>query len=196
MEIFVPLLIEVARKYSVALISPFYLLLIIFIGWQYKRMQEAQELTVGLTGKSRRYLRTTLVAALAGILGGFLGSFLLIFFGIDLAGLGLIYIFLTAIALMMIHPRFLCFAYAGGLLSILSISVGFPQIQVAHLMGLVAILHMVESLLIIFTGYLDPIPVYLSSPGQNTIGGFNLQKFWPIPLVAMMSTEWFLLPWG
>ena len=111
-----------------------------------------------------------------------------------MAGLGLIYLFIVALLLMMIHPRFLCFAYAGGLLSILSIVTGFPQIQVAHVMGLVAILHMVESLLIFFTGYLDPIPVYFRGPGQKMVGGFNLQKFWPIPLVAVMSTSMVSVP--
>lgn len=194
MEFLVTVLAEVARKYTVALISPLYLLLIIFIGWQYKRMQESQ-LTASLTRHSRRYLHATLVATLAGILGGFLGSILLILFGIDIAGLGLVYLFVTALILMMVHPRFLCFAYAGGLLSILSLLTGFPRIQVAHVMGLVAILHMVEALLILFTGYLDPIPVYLRS-GQRLVGGFNLQKFWPIPLVAVMSTGMVSVPMG
>lgn len=195
MEFLVPMLGEVARKYSVALVSPFYLLLIIFIGWQYKRMQAGQ-LTASLTRHSRQYLHSTLVATLAGILGGFLGSVLLILFGIDLAGLGLIYLFVAAIILMMIHPRFLCFAYAGGLMSMLSIATGFPHIQVAHVMGLVAILHMVEALLIFFTGYLDPIPVYSRSSGRKMVGGFNLQKFWPIPLVAMMSAGMVSAPIG
>lgn len=194
MEFFVTVLAEVARKYTVALISPLYILLIIFIGWQYKRMQEGQ-LTASLTRHSRRYLHATLVATLAGILGGFLGSLLLILLGIDIAGLGLVYLFVLALFLMMIHPRFLCFAYAGGLLSICSLLTGFPQIQVAHVMALVAILHMVEALLIFFTGHLDPIPVYLRS-GQRLVGGFNLQKFWPIPLVAVMSTGMASVPVG
>lgn len=56
------------------------------------------------------------------------------------------------------------------------------------MMGLVAILHMVESLLIMATGHLKPIPVYTRRPGFGLIGGFNLQKFWPIPLVAVMSS--------
>ncbi|MGI6514611.1 MAG: PDZ domain-containing protein [Syntrophomonadales bacterium] len=149
-------------------------------------MQERQP-AAGLAGYSRQYLHATLVATVAGILGGFLGSFLLVLFGIDIARLGLIYLFAAALLLMMIHPRFLCFAYAGGLLSLFSLTVGFPRIQVADVMGLVAILHLVESLLILFTGHLDPIPVYLRT-GRGNVGGFNLQKFWPIPLVAMMST--------
>lgn len=186
MEILITLTVEIARKYFLAIFSPFYLLLIIFIGWQYKKMQERQP-AAGLAGYSRQYLHATLIATVAGILGGFLGSFLLILFGIDIAGLGLVYLFAIALLLLMIHPRFLCFAYAGGLLSLVSLATGFPRIQVADVMALVAILHMVESLLILFTGHLDPIPVYLRGE-RGTVGGFNLQKFWPIPLVALMST--------
>lgn len=186
MEFLSAVTVEIARKYVHAIFSPFYLLLIIFIGWQYKKMQQRQP-AAQLVGYSRRYLHSTLIATLAGILGGFLGSLLLVLFGIDMARLGLIYLFAAALLLMMIHPRFLCFAYAGGLLSLISLMTGFPRIQVADVMGLVAILHMVESLLILFTGHLDPIPVYLRTE-RGTVGGFNLQKFWPIPLVALMST--------
>jgi len=186
MEFLITLTVEIARKYFLAIFSPLYLPLIILIGWQYKKMQDRQP-AAGIAGKSRQYLHATLIATAAGMLGGFLGSFLLILFGIDIAGLGIIYLFAIALLLLIIHPRFLCFAYAGGLLSLISLTFGFPRIQVADVMALVAILHMVESLLILFTGHLDPIPVYLST-GQGTVGGFNLQKFWPIPLVALMST--------
>ena len=58
MELLIPLLGEIARKYLAALLSPLYLLLIIFIGWQYNRMQHGQ-LTSGLTRPTRRYLHST-----------------------------------------------------------------------------------------------------------------------------------------
>ena len=162
MEFLITLTVEIARKYFLAIFSPLYLPLIILIGWQYKKMQDRQP-AAGIAGKSRQYLHATLIATAAGMLGGFLGSFLLILFGIDIAGLGIIYLFAIALLLLIIHPRFLCFAYAGGLLSLISLTFGFPRIQVADVMALVAILHMVESLLILFTGHLDPIPVYLST---------------------------------
>jgi len=64
--------------------------------------------------------RLTLSAALFGILGGFLGSCLLILIGISVNEIGGIYLLLTALGLMLIQQRFLCFAYAGGVLSLSS----------------------------------------------------------------------------
>ncbi|MGE5396368.1 MAG: PDZ domain-containing protein [Chitinophagales bacterium] len=178
--------LEVGKTYLNALFSPLFFLLIILVGWQYRR-------NLRLTGaaphntQSTAYIRTTLIAALAGILGGFVGSLLLLFFGIDLAGVGVGYLFLVALLLMLVHPRFICFAYAGGIISLSHLAFGFPRVDITQVMGLVAILHMIESLLILFTGHLDPVPVYARRESGKVVGGFNLQKFWPLPLVAFMS---------
>lgn len=176
----------VLKAFAGALFSPLFFLLIVLIGWQYKRV--GQDTTDGSNPQNRDYLQSALISTMAGAAGGLIGSFLLILFGIDLGGLSIVPLFIVALLLMLIHPRFICFAYAGGILSICNILFGVPHLQVAHMMGLVAILHMVESLLILITGHLNPIPVYTRRPGFGMIGGFNLQKFWPIPLVAAMSS--------
>jgi len=54
-------------------------------------------------------------------------------------------------------------------------------------MALVAILHMIESVLILFTGHLYAAPIFIYRENTGAVGGFNLQKFWPIPLVAMAN---------
>lgn len=186
MESVAQLVMAVGKTFTMALLSPLFILLIILIGWQYRRMQK---MTAGDNQiQLADYLQPMLVSTAAGILGGFLGSLLLVFFGIDLAGMGLLYIFLIALLLMLIHPRFICFAYAGGIVSLAHIIIGIPDIEVAQVMGLVAILHMIESLLILLTGHLNSVPVYCQRDDGSIVGGFNLQKFWPIPLVAMMSS--------
>jgi hypothetical protein len=168
------------------MLHPIFLVLVFIVGWQYKRMQLLSE---GLFHLEKNiYLRSTILSTLIGVVGGVLGSFILLLFGIDLSEMGIIYLFMVAILLMLINPRFLCFAYAGGLLSLSYIFFGVPQINVPQLMGLVAILHMVESVLILVSGHLDPIPVYVKRNNGQVVGGFNLQKFWPIPLVAVIST--------
>jgi hypothetical protein len=88
---------------------------------------------------------------------------------------------------MLLNPRFLCFAYAGGVLSLVHLFTGYPDLDVAQLMGLIAILHMIESLLILSNGSYNPLSVNVKI-GQEIRTGFNLQKFWPIPLVALMSS--------
>jgi hypothetical protein len=181
----IQIILLIGKTFASALFSPFFLLMIFLVGWQYKRIQRGNSGTPG--EQNRRYLRSTLVATLTGIIGGVLGSILMVVAGIDLAGIGFQYLFVLALLMMLISPRFICFAYAGGILSLCHLTLGFPQIDVAHVMGLVAILHMVESMLILTTGHVDPVPVYVTRSTGEVVGGFNLQKFWPIPLVAVMS---------
>jgi len=122
-----------------------------------------------------------------GLLGGLVGSYLMVFIGLTLSGPGLVYLWPVAILLMLINMRFLCFAYSGGVLALSSLLLGFPQINVAQIMALVAVLHMVESLLILASGHLGAAPAYIKGAGGQVTGGFTLQKFWPIPLVVLMA---------
>jgi len=92
----------------------------------------------------------------------------------------------VALLLMLIQPRFICFAYAAGVIAIAKILFGFPHTSIPQLMGLVAVLHMIESLLILLDGSFNPPVVYVKRQGQ-ICGGFNMQLFWPIPLLALMS---------
>ncbi len=48
-----------------------------------------------------------------------------------------------------------------------------------------AVLHLVESLLILTSGHRDALPVYVRNHSGKVVGAFNLQKFWPIPLAVM-----------
>src|SRR5690606_41661119 len=94
------------------------------------------------------------------------------------AGVG--YARLVAIALMMVHPRFICSAYAGGILSVTHLLFGWPGLSVPAIMALVAVLHLVESLLILLHGPTGATPVYVRRPDGRVVGGFTMQKFWPI----------------
>jgi hypothetical protein len=169
-----------------AVLNPLFLVLVLVVAWQYKRMQRLSE---GLFALERNiYVRSTVISTLAGVAGGAVGALVLIALGIDLSRIGIVYLFLTALTLMLFHPRYLCFAYAGGIVSLFSLLSGAGDIDVPQLRALVGVLHMVEALLILLTGWLDPMPVYVRREGEaEVVGGFNLQKFWPIPLVAVMG---------
>jgi len=160
-----------------------FVLLFIIVVWQYKRLEEMSV----IKPSPGRYLRSALISSLLGILGGVLGSLCLILIGIDLTNIAIMQLWLAALILMLINARFLCFAYAGGFLSLLYIFTGYPDLDVPQLMGLIAVLHMMESLLILANGSYNPLPVYVKIGGELRVG-FNLQKFWPIPLVALMSS--------
>jgi len=159
--------------------------IVLLVAMQYKRMARTSQQIFDLPEES--IWPPVILATLFGMAGGFLGSILLITVGISVLELGISYLWITAVALMLIRQRFLCFAYAGGVLSLSKIIFGFPAVSVAQIMGLVAILHMIESLLILFSGHLAPIPVYVRMREGRVVGGFNLQKFWPLPIVALLA---------
>jgi hypothetical protein len=188
MEMVLSILGEIGRVLVDNLTSPSFLLIYLalfgLVTWQYRRLQKLSEFLI--PGRKKIYLRSALVSTMLGIMGGILGSVLLIFLGIDLAGIGISQLWLMAIILMLIQPRFLCFAYGAGLLSLSNLLFAYPDINIPQLMGLVAVLHLVESLLILVNGSYSPLPVYIKKNGQLR-GGFNLQLFWPIPLVALLG---------
>jgi len=135
--------------------------------------------------KTGKKLTDLLAAAGFGLLGGLAGSILSVFTGLTISQ-ELYYLWPVAILLMLINIRFLCFAYAGGILALSNLIFGFPQINAPQILALVAVLHMVESFLILLSGHLGAVPAYIKGRGGQIIGGFTLQKFWPIPIVAMM----------
>ncbi|WP_066633609.1 PDZ domain-containing protein [Desulfolucanica intricata] len=153
---------------------------------QYRQMARMKE---GFTGvkAGKGVFKDTLVACIFGVAGGFAGSLIMVFIGLTLSGSGLIYMWPVAILLMLINARFLCFAYAGGIVALTYLFFGWPQINVPQVIALVAILHMVESLLILGSGHLGAVPAYIKDRSGQIVGGFTLQKFWPIPIVALMA---------
>ena len=159
--------------------------IVLLVAMMYKR----------IAGTSRRLFNipaeplwpSVLMATVFGIAGGFIGSILLTIAGISVFEIGISYLWIAAVLLMLIQQRFLCFAYAGGLLSLSKLLFGFPLISVAQVMGLVAILHMVEAVLILCSGHLEAVPVYVRTKQGQIVGGYNLQKFWPLPLVALAA---------
>lgn len=129
----------------------------------------------------------TLTALVYGIGGGFLATTLFIVLGVSISDAGVAYLWLAAILLMLIHPRFLCFAYAGSLVSLAALLTGYPQLHVATLMALVAILHLVEAALIFVNGYHNASPMFFKHKSGKVVGGFALRKFWPMPTIALVG---------
>ena len=129
----------------------------------------------------------TVTELVYGIGGGFVATAFFVALGISISDAGIAYLWLVALALMLINPRFLCFAYAGGLLSLLSLLTGFPRLHVPTLMAVVAVRHLVESLLIWLRGYQQASPMYFKHKSGKVVGGFSLQKFWPMPTIALVG---------
>ncbi|HBT47852.1 MAG TPA: PDZ domain-containing protein [Peptococcaceae bacterium] len=172
------------------LINPLFWLLVLLVGYQYRRVARLKQELFGAGGEP--VWQYTLVATFHGLLGGLGGSFVMVLVGVSLSDIGIGYLWGVALFLMLFSPRFLCFSYAGGIISLVSLLSGWPRVDVPHLLGLVAVLHMVEAVLIRISGHMGAVPVYTEHRGQ-VVGAFNMQKFWPIPIAALALVS--LPPW-
>lgn len=152
---------------------------------QYVKVQQYEERMFKL--KRINPFMETVTALVYGIFGGMVATIMFLALGISVSDAGIAYLWLVAMLLMLINPRFVCFAYAGGLVSLVALITGYPQLNIATLMALVAILHMVESLLIFVDGYHNPTPMYYKHSDGRVVGGFTLQKFWPMPTIALVG---------
>ena len=165
--------------------QPIFWIVIGIIWFQFRRMAKMKSKLFNVPEES--VLKPTIIATLYGLVGGVIGSLILIVVGISVLEIGIQYLWLLAIAMMLINQRFMCFAYAGGIVSLLKYFFGVPAISIPQVMGLVAVLHLVEAILILFSGHLGAVPVYVKDRQGRLVGGFNLQKFWPLPIVAMVA---------
>ena len=179
----------VIKNYFLLFADPGFLpvlgLVVILVALQYRRSESLREAMFGVKRPGGVW-RDTLAATIFGLAGGLVGSILIVFIGLPLTGTASVFILLLLVAglLMLINPRFLCLAYAGGIVSLFSIFTGWPPVNIYQLLALIALLHLVESLLIFFSGHLGAVPAFFKT-GSGMVGGFTLQKFWPIPLVAL-----------
>lgn len=170
------------------LLQPFLLvplLLVLLLVWmQYRRIAATERAFYGVSLSSPG--EQLLFSLGVGLVGGLFATLVFVLLGIALPETGILPVWLLALLLMLVHPRFVCFAYAGGIVALSSLIFGFPEMNVAGLMGLVAVLHLVEAVLIRLTGPRFAMPVF-ARHGERIVGGFALQKFWPVPFFALLA---------
>ena len=165
--------------------DPLFLVVVLVVYFQYRRLERME---VSFFDRPVTPLREKLAFSLGfGILGGVIGTAVASLLGITVSVDDFTFIWPLAIFLMMVRTRYICFSYAGGLVSLLSLTVGWPKINVPSIMAVIAILHMVESLLIYLDGNRFPTPIMARMENGRFSGGFYLQKFWPIPLIVIVA---------
>ena len=190
----------VLSTYALFPLSILFWLVVILVGSQYRRVARNE---TQLLGRPRHNLRHMMLYSSAfGLAGGLFASTLLVFFGISLFEIGVMFVWPVAILLLLVHPRYLCFAYAGGLVAVFSLVLNFlanfwpalttgflsnvAGIHIPGLLALIGILHLTESFLIAVSGHLFPSPLFVKTD-KGVVGGFSLQKFWPLPLVGLVA---------
>lgn len=179
----------ILRLIPLIFLEPLYLFLFIGLGFfvysQYRRISVLQQKMFRLNRSSP--VKETLISIGYGILGGILASLIFVFLGISLSGTAIVFIWITALLLMLINHRFLCFSYASSLVAIVYLLFGFPKISIPSIMALVAILHLIEAVLIFLNGHRNPMPIYIKDKQGQVVGGFSMQRFWPLPFIAVLA---------
>ncbi len=167
----------------VTIVNPIFWLVIFIVYSQYKKFGKMEKESIGINKEPiwKRVLMSTII----GLVGGLIGSILVVSLGITIKPDDFKYILILAILLMLIHPRFICFSYSGGIISLSSLIFGFPNVNVSSIIAIVAILHMVESYLIYMDGDRFKIPIFIERD-DKIIGGFNMMRFWPIPFIVLL----------
>lgn len=159
----------------------------------YKKEQEFEQ---NVLGYNRRTLLYKLVeSSIAGIVGGYVVSLIVLFTGIVVDVDSFLYLWYIALILALINPRYLCFSYSAGIISIISLIFKRPSIDISGILMIVAILHLIESLLIFLDGERGAIPVIIkrTKKKENTLlpntvsvtGAYLMQRFWTIPMVII-----------
>jgi hypothetical protein len=134
-----------------------------------------------------------------GILGGLGASVLLLAFGVSLTYKELLSLWVLSGVLALIHVRFLSFAYAGGLVGVLSFVLPLfnglhatpiqwaadwlGALNIPSILALVGILHMAEGVLVRYRKEAGSSPMLVAGKRGRIIGAFQLNRFWMMPLL-------------
>lgn len=157
-----------------------YIAVIMFFRFQYQKYSDLQTDVYGKPAKTLKEITEKII--LTGLIAGFIGSFATVAAGITIEPDAVRGLFYLMCILMLFNLRFACISYAAGILAAVSLAAGAPKIDIPSLLGLTAILQVIESVLIFITRKDDCIPVYLRRDDEIT-GAFVIRRFWLIPVV-------------
>ncbi|NLG85244.1 MAG: PDZ domain-containing protein [Firmicutes bacterium] len=193
MSFFAAMLTRVVNDLPYAILFPWPLFLPV-VGVLLARRRGLEQRLLGLSGLP--FWRELAGDALLGLLAGFLSSLLLLYLGLPLYPDDFAYILPVALLLMLLDMRYLCLAYAGGILSLLHLIFRWPSIHLPNLLALVAALHLTESIMIAVDGHERALPAYFRLRNRGTVGGYLLQRVWPMPLLYLSVATGALPPGG
>ncbi|MEF3305418.1 PDZ domain-containing protein [Paenibacillus sp. GYB003] len=198
---------QLAHKALAALLQlaaqPFYYIGILFVLLQYRRqiVLERQLFSTRL----HSMLDTAWKTVLWGIAAGMAASLAMAFVGATVPFGVVIWLWVLSALLAVVRIRFVCLAYAVGLLGVLQAIVRavpsltelepvgraiapLEQMPVSSMIALVGLLHLLESFFVYKQGADMAMPVFVEGKRGKAIGGYQLQQFWPVPLLLLVPT--------
>ncbi|WP_237167740.1 PDZ domain-containing protein [Paenibacillus yonginensis] len=212
MDLLMEWLSNFAQAGAELLLQPFYYISIILIALQYRRqvLLERKLFHVRLNRWGLQTWRTFL----GGLLAGIGVSMVSLFLGMNLSMEGVLLIWGASILLMLFKVRYLCLAYAAGLLGVIQFVVnrlpegpasGFGaellgavrDLNVPALLALAGLLHIAEALLVRWQGASFAGPLFYEGKRGRPVGGYQMQSLWPVPLFLLIPahTTGSVLPW-
>lgn len=190
------------------LLQPYFYVAVLFLWWKYQKQVQQQ----------RRLFQVKLVSALSllgrtvglGLLAAIVGSIGLYFLDVTLSTDVLVVLWVLAFVLMLFRIRYLCFAYAGGLLALAHLAFQFvsrpevdmkgwswlysviSELDIASLLLVVGVMHVLEAVLMRYRGTKAATPLLMQSKRGKIIGAYAIQGFWPVPLLLPMDDGSFI----
>jgi hypothetical protein len=201
MDVTLDVLDRMLQAFLHGLIQPFYYIGIVFVAFQYhKQIQLERKL---FSTRLHSLLDTTWRTVLAGIAAGFIGSIAMAFVGATLTQASLWWVWGVSIVLALFRVRFLCMAYAVGILGVVHAIVSlFPslgdgtsldgavqslrELPMTALLAMVGILHMMEAAFVKWQGSKMAMPLFVENKRGRMVGSYRLQQFWPVPLFLLV----------
>lgn len=191
------------------IINPLFILVLFVMISQYKNIIAIQKQMYG--GLIRTKMKDLVASSiLAGVLAGLAGSVIITVLGVTfLNSTGLITVVVFSLLLMFfVNTRYVCLSYSGGILSVVSLlftalvahglvdknDVFMRYIQsglaidVSGLMIIVAIMHLIESILLWVDGHRGAVPVFMKHKGK-LVGGFVMQRLWIMPILFFIAVS-------
>ena len=191
------------QSVSYAIVEPSYALVLILMALAFhmknKKVTLMEKLVMGKNTTSAFEL--TVSQIVMGIFGGVLVSLIFTFLGVSFYESSNIFlIFILSVGLIFVNPKLGAFSYSGSVLGLISIllyflsqalnkpSLNAMNLDITNLIIVIAVMHFVEGLLIIFDGKRGAIPVF-SGKNKQIVGGFTYGRQWVLPMIILLMVQ-------
>lgn len=185
-------------------LNPLLYVFVLFIYLQYRKQMAVERQLFAVRIQSP--LKQTIRSLGMGVVGGVIVSLLAGALGIMVQETDMWLLWFLSIGLAFIRLRYLCLAYAAGTLTLLHmLALAIPpsvdaqgigqvwawiaNVKPAPLLGLVAILHLVEAMFVRWNAGRDASPLFVEGKRGKIIGAYHLQSLWLTPLFILVPTQ-------
>lgn len=203
MDVYQELLQSLGRAFLHLWIQPYYYIAIILMMLYYRRQVVLERKLIHV--KLHSWGQETWRTVWNGLLLGLVVSIAAILLGISLSGTAVACIWVASLLLSLLRVRYLCFAYAIGLIGVIQFVLSFfpnalhsgtignitttiREMDIPALLVLAALLHMAEAVLARWQGAKLATPLFLKGKRGMVVGGYQLQAFWPLPLFLLVPS--------